>query len=459
MTALINRTLGENRGSPRIYLDDELLSQIGITETNKRYNREWFDNKLVLRLAIDGKYTVSSKLKNGKLVHVLDTCTKKLSTLFENNQKLRIAIKAGAVVIQSHTSEDNKQRRENNFLAMLQNGQTLTVGSVFHGGGIMDSALHSGFKKAGVYLTTSFAIELEAKYLQSSMNNNKQLFNSDTVYINSDVADVHPFNIPQVSLVSGGIPCVGASIAGRSKNKIPNAESHKTAGDLFFHFLNIFKASNAAIGVLENVPTYINTTAFIIIQSVLESLGYDLHTKVYSGGDYGSPENRERMVCVVVSKGLSHLGFEKLIPEMMESAKRKQLKLIDCLLPIADDSTEWKEVIYLKSKEKKDKAAGKGFAMQLLTPNDTCGTIGKGYKKARSTEPRLLHPTNPALSRLFTKDEHSLIKQAPVSIVAGLSETVGHEILGNSVTYSMFECLGEVLGKIAMNFIKCRMAA
>jgi DNA (cytosine-5)-methyltransferase 1 len=449
MTALINRTLGENRGSPRIYLDDELLEQLGVTPTNNRYNREWLDNKLILRLTPDGKYTVSSKTKNGKIVSVLDTCTNQLSTLFEKNQKLRIAIKAGVVIIQSHTSEDNKQRREHDYLTKAQNGSTLMAGSCFHGGGIMDSALHSGFKKSGVNITTSFAIELEQKYLLSSMNNNKHLFNSKTVFINSDIGDVHAFNIPEVNLMFAGIPCVGASNAGKAKNKIANAESHKTAGDLFFHFLNIFKASNAAVGVIENVPTYIDTTAFIVIKSVLSSLGYDLHTDIYSGGDYGSPENRKRMICVVVSKGLSHLGFEKLIPEMMNAGKRPQLKLIDCLLPIADDSTEWKEVIYLKEKMIKDRAAGKGFAMQLLRPDDTCGVLGKGYKKSRSTEPRLLHPTNESLSRLFTKDEHSLIKQAPLSIVAGLSETIGHEILGNSVTYSMFECLGEVIGIIS----------
>jgi len=459
MTALINRTLGQNRGVPRIYLDDELLDQLGVTEDIKRYDRDWQDNKLILRLAPLGKYTVSSKFKNGKYVHVLDTCTNELSNLFENNQKLRIAIKAGVVIIQSHTSEDNKQRRENAALTKLQKGLPLTAGSPFHGGGIMDAGLHSGFKKSGVNIATSFVIELESKYLQSSMKNNKHLFTDETVYINSDIGDVHPFNIPQVDLIIAGIPCVGASIAGRSKNKIANAESHKTAGDLFFHFLNIFKASNAAIGILENVPTYINTTAFIVIQSVLDSLGYDLHTDVYSGGDYGSPENRDRMICVVVSKGLSHLGFEKLIPEMMNNAKRPQQKIADCLLPISDDSSEWKEVTYLKEKEKKDKEAGKGFAMQLLTPDDTCGTIGKGYKKARSTEPRLRHPTKPELSRLFSKDEHALIKQAPISIVNGLSETVGHEILGNSVTYSMFEALGEVLGIIAKNQTGLQLAA
>lgn len=119
----------------------------------------------------------------------------------------------------------------------------------------------------------------------------------------------------------------------------------------------------------------------------------------------------------------------------------------DILEDVPLDSPMWKSYDYLEAKQVRDSEAGKGFKRQLVTAQDTSyGTIGRGYQKARSTEPFLLHPTDPTLSRLFTPGEHAAGKGIPVSVIAGVAATTAHEILGQSVIYPKFEAIGYAIG-------------
>lgn len=92
-------------------------------------------------------------------------------------------------------------------------------------------------------------------------------------------------------------------------------------------------------------------------------------------------------------------------------------------------------------------AQGKGFAMQIVTAFDTkCPTITKGYAKVRSTDPKLQHPSNPDLLRQFTAAEHARIKGIPERLVSGLSATLAHELLGQSICYEPFRAVGRLIG-------------
>lgn len=455
MASLINRKLREHRNSPRIFVDEAALFDFAPsllrTQSPEKslltYNRIWNEDHLVLELAQNGKYTLSTKLKDGVIVPVLDINLKKLGELFDINQDLRIAIKSGRIVIKAHANESDIESRVNVICEKLQKNKTLDVGSVFHGGGFLDSSMHNGFLNAGVKTTTRYAIEMEQRYLNSSRKNNKKLFNPDTFFIYSDVALVNYNNMPKCDIMYAGIPCTGASVSGAAKNKLKFAEDHDSAGACFFSFLNAVKSSNPAAIVIENVKQYLSTASYSIIKSVLGQLGYNLQSVVLNGADYGSFEKRERMVCIAITKGLGQEAvFNALFDNIEKMKKPKVTKLKDLLDTIPANDPSWKEVSYLKEKAIKDKEQGKGFAMQFLTEDSTsCGVIGAGYQKARSTEPRLLHPTNPELSRLFTPAEHARIKTHNPDIVNGLPATHAHAILGNGVIGAVFEVVGQCL--------------
>ncbi|WP_371917162.1 DNA cytosine methyltransferase [Pseudomonas sp. FSL W5-0299] len=180
---------------------------------------------------------------------------------------------------------------------------------------------------------------------------------------------------------------------------------------------------------------------------MLASLGYQLKEAVLNGNDFGALERRNRLVVVATSKGLPDLfDFTQLRP-----VREKEGSISEVLEDIPLDSERWKPFDYLAAKEARDKAAGKGFARQLLTGTEGhCGTIGRSYAKCRSTEPFLVHPVDPSLSRLFTPVEHARLKGIPEEIISGLPDTTAHEVLGQSVIYPVFESVGVELG-VALN--------
>lgn len=307
--------------------------------------------------------------------------------------------------------------------------------------------MHEGFEESNIATSVRFAIEIDSRYLDSSMRNNSHLFDSeDTVFINSDVSDVNCLNMPEVDGLIAGIPCTGASKSGRAKNKLQFAEDHETAGTCFFSTLNIIKYCNPAFGVIENVSSYQNTASFSVIKSVLGQLGYNLFFDNFIGSDFGASETRKRLVCIFVSKGLDQNRVTAKLSDAINAYKTTANPLKNVIQDVPLDSPRWKTVDYLKQKAVKDKESGKGFKLQLLTHDSvTCGTIGCGYAKQRTTEPRLVHPDNPELSRLFTPAEHAMIKGAPCSIIDGLSDTVAHEVLGNSVIYPLFKAVARAI--------------
>ena len=456
MPSVLNKTLALHREAPRIYIDSNLLDDC-IVDGNLRYDRDWQDHKLILIMNPNGKYTLSTKTKDSSVIPVLDINTRKLNELFNDAEMLRVAIMSGRIIISAHAQAGEISVREDRLRNKLKNGIPLDVGSQFHGGGTLDVSMHKGFENAGVKATTSYAIEIEGRYLESSRRNNKQIFNPDTIFINSDIALVNHSAMKPVEIILAGLPCQGASVSGKAKNKLKHSEDHSQAGVCFFSFLSTIRSCAPSIIVIENVKQYLNTASFSIISSVLGQMKYVLKTFVLDGKDYGSFEHRQRMVCIAISEGIASEAFFDQITNQLEEEKSNYSPTIlkDLLSPMADDDQAWKEVRYLKSKEVSDRKNGKGFRMQILeTEAKSCGVIGSGYAKSRSTEPRLIHPKTPDLSRLFTTQEHAKIKSLDPKIVDGLPQTIGHQILGNGVIGNIFKSVGFAIGKALSESVK-----
>ncbi|MFP3441581.1 DNA cytosine methyltransferase, partial [Pantoea sp. SIMBA_133] len=89
-------------------------------------------------------------------------------------------------------------------------------------------------------------------------------------------------------------------------------------------------------------------------------------------------------------------GFEI---EDVAPVERKPATLAEVLDDAAETADKWRDYAYLRDKEARDKAAGKGFRRQLLTPEaERVPTITREYQKVRSTDPQLAHPSDPRLS-------------------------------------------------------------
>jgi DNA (cytosine-5)-methyltransferase 1 len=389
---------------------------------------------------------VSKRTRNERVYPLIELRDSIITELFKIGTKLRVAIQDGRIIISPSHIAMRVQERVSRFLDKLKNNQSLHVVSLFHGGGVLDAALHEGMQRSKLASYVKVGVELEGDYIDSSLRNNPSLWRDDSIVINGDIRDVNILGsgIPQTDLLVGGIPCTGASRAGKSKNKLTCAEEHSTAGSLFHDYLNWVKVTNPCIVILENVVEYMTEAAMTVIRSVLSHLGYELSETVLDGPSLGSLEKRKRLCLVATTPGVcGPVDFGQLIP-----VRKKEEKLADILEMIPGDSDSWKTFDYLAEKEERDKASGKGFKRQLLTgEEDGCGTIGRGYAKARSTEPFIVAPHDPLLSRLLTVLEHARVKTIPRRLIEGLSATIAHEILGQSVIYSAFVAVGELIGK------------
>lgn len=457
MTFIINTKLGESKGQSRIWLEGVRLERGGFSPSTK-YELVISERKVILKVAAEGAYTVSKRKRNGKLSPIIDLSNQKLTQAFEGVEMLRVLIRDGSIIVSAHFQQGKIERREERLFERLKTNRSLDVCSLFHGSGVLDKALHAGFAKSGIASTVAVAVEMEGGYIDNSLVNNPELWSEKSLVVNAPIETLNYGAAAQeVDIVIAGLPCTGASKSGRAKNKLEFAESHDAAGAMFFHFLQIVQNLNPSIVIIECVPEYQNTASMAVIRSVMDSLSYTVTEAIMDGNEYGALEKRKRLCVVAITSGLKQFSFESAVPE-----RTKEACLGDILEHVADDSPRWKTFDYLAAKEVRDTAAGKGFRRQLLDASAPfCGVIGKGYAKCRSTEPFYRHPTIAGLSRLLTPVEHARVKGIPENVIAGLSDTVAHEILGQSIIYPLFVAIGKAIGSLLKGItsgFECRAA-
>ena len=196
--------------------------------------------------------------------------------------------------------------------------------------------------------------------------------------------------------------------------------------------------------VLENVEEYAKSASAQLMRHQLADMGYRVEEFVLRARDFGALENRVRWALVALSDGVPSLGSV----EPNEASGEPAMALGDLLDAVPLDSPSWSPMNYLRDKEARDRAAGKGFAMQVVTPASTSvPTIRKQYNKGGSTDPYVQHPERAELLRKFTPAEHARIKGVPATLVADMSATAAHEALGQGIVVAPFRALFKRLGE------------
>ena len=435
--------IGENRGAKRVWLQGEMLNKAGFGH-DSRFNIEKRDGGLVLSIGDNGTRKVSKKDKNDKVIPIIDINSNETLAIFEGLEVVRVIFKENAIYIMPLASEVKARERLQRVTQKMQAGEPLTFGSLAHGGGVMDDALDAGFTAAGLTAELAFANEIRSDLTDHAMELGRT-WKRSTIALNAPMQEIAfddyvMSKVGRVDVLAAGLPCSGASVAGRAKRGLVHPESHPEVGHLVVAFLAIIAKVNPAAIILENVVPYSSSASMDIIRTQLANMQYELQEAVMDGADFGSLEPRKRMVMVAVTKGME-FSFDAIEKPAVTAST-----LADVLEDIPLDDASWSEMKGLKDKEIRDAKAGKSFAMQIFTADsDHICTLTKGMQKNRSTDAKIQHPTNPDLLRIPTPTEHARIKHIPEAMIAGLCKTTAHEMLGQSVIYSVFVALGKVL--------------
>lgn len=445
------KKVGQNRGAPRVWLEGTQTERAGFA-AGQRYDIEVQGQMVVLQANPDGSRVVSGKMVGERNNPIIDINSRELLAMFDGMAAIRIVVKKDQIYLLPLASEVKKRERFTRLREKLENGDELTIGSLSHGGGVLTHAIHSGLQQAGIVSRLAFANEIRGELLEhaaihnDAWSENTQVLAAPMQELAFDDRGVA--SIPKVEILEMGLPCSGASRAGRSKRGLVHPEAHPDVGHLVVSALVIVSKSNAAIVILENVPEYAHSASADILRNQLRDMGYNTHERVLNGKEWGTLENRNRWCMVAVTQGIA-FDFDQLQPP---SAFDRTVA--DALDEVALDDPAWKSVQYLKDKEVRDAAKGNSFGMQIVTPADnSVPTIRKGYFKGGSTDPRLQHPEDPELSRLFSGAEHARIKEVPVALVAGLSNTLAHEVLGQGIVYPPFQGVGRHVGDALNRFV------
>lgn len=171
---------------------------------------------------------------------------------------------------------------------------------------------------------------------------------------------------PDFNAMFGGSPCQDFSIAGDQKGSIWQCnscgheynplEAHylgrnccpkcgseeivKTRSSLLVEWLRFLREKKPRFAIYENVKNLIGKrfhTTFELFLKELEEYGYNVYWKVLNAKDYGIPQNRERVYCVIIRKDCDNGQFEfpkpipltKLLSDMLEDNVGERYYLSD----------------------------------------------------------------------------------------------------------------------------------
>jgi DNA (cytosine-5)-methyltransferase 1 len=267
MITLINNSFKERRGKPAIWIEGHKL--VPAFKPHERFNLIISEEKREVRFEkdLDGEKKVSIRSARGNSVDLplIEVRDERLLDVFELGMELRVVVTEGLVVFTVHGDDLAAVERTQRFLNRVKEGKPLRVGSIFTGGGVLDKAIHEGMKIAGVDSYLKVCVESDERYVESLMQNQSDLFRSDSIVINSLIEKVEFRKNFCLEIMVLGIPCTGSSQAGKSKLKIKGAEQHESAGACFFYALNMIKAAQPAIIVLENVTNYKSEMSYFVI--------------------------------------------------------------------------------------------------------------------------------------------------------------------------------------------------
>jgi DNA (cytosine-5)-methyltransferase 1 len=387
-------------------------------------------NNIEIRLSQSGKYTVTRKEVAGKFVPVMDARLPSEHSL-QVDDRVRVVFSDGIISVSLHHELQAKMEREKQFIEGVRSG-ALREGSLCTGGGISTAATFEAIRDAG--LTGSklaYVVDESLSYLQVAGANNFAV-TDETKFIVSRLEEVEPEYIGKLDVLSFSLPCAGLSRAGAAKHKL-SPEEHSSAPSVF-GLRTFIKKANPAVLWSENVREAKDSPLYILLKAELVRLGYRIVEDVTANEKTGSLEKRTRYWFMAVSDGLD-ASLDRDIFNYQMSLSHSNLNAIR---DMDADSTEsnWADNDYLKAKQVRDAADGKGFAKrQLMTGEEqSVGTIGRFYAKRRSTECFWVRDTDDK-ERLFSPKEHAAVKQIPYGLVSNISNTMAHEIMGQSIDY------------------------
>lgn len=278
------------------------------------------------------------------------------------------------------------------------------------------------------------------------------------------VGDIVPYDasdIPDHDVLLAGFPCQPFSIAGVSKKNAlgrPHGFECTTQGTLFFDVARIIATKRPKAFLLENVKNLLShdkgNTFKVILQTLKEELGYDVHYRVIDGQHF-VPQHRERIIIVGFREktGFSWADLDLPADGPRLSAilhpENGSQKTEEPYTTGAQGKVQGKYVLtdklwaYLQAYAEKHRAAGNGFGFGLVSPDNVARTLSARYYKDGSEI--LVSRGKGKNPRRLTPRECARLMGFPESFRIPVSDTQAYRQFGNSVVVPVMEEMARIM--------------
>lgn len=285
-----------------------------------------------------------------------------------------------------------------------------------------------------------------------------------------DITAIDAADIPDHDVLLAGFPCQPFSIAGVSKKNAlgrPHGFECTTQGTLFFDVARVIATKRPKAFLLENVKNLLShdkgNTFRVILQTLRDELGYDVHYKVIDGQHF-TPQHRERIIIVGFRDKTGFSWDDLQIPA-------EGPRLASILHP--QDGSEAVEEpytigplgkinpkytltpnlwAYLQAYKEKHSAAGNGFGFGLVYPDSVTRTLSARYHKDGSEI--LVWQGKGKRPRRLTPRECARLMGYPDSFQIQVSDTQAYRQFGNSVVVPVMREVARIMAPRVIQLIQ-----
>ena len=254
-----------------------------------------------------------------------------------------------------------------------------------------------------------------------------------------DITKIDAKDIPDFDILLGGFPCQPFSQAGLKKG------FSDTRGTLFFEIERIIKEKRPKAFLLENVKQlrgHNKGKTLKIILEHIDALNYYVKAEVLRAGDFGVPQNRERIYIVGISK--DHYDVPDDYDFEFPKPTYKKTRLGDILEHNVDDKYTISDALWEghQRRKKKHQEKGNGFGFSLFNNESKyTNTISARYYKDGSEI--LIDQGEGKNPRKLTPRECARLQGFPEEFIITVSDTQAYKQFGNSVAVPVVRALAK----------------
>jgi len=274
----------------------------------------------------------------------------------------------------------------------------------------------------------------------------------EVTHITGDVTQIKSTDVPDHEILVAGFPCQPFSIAGVSKKNSlgkPHGFADATQGTLFFDVARILDEKRPSAFLLENVKNLKShdkgRTLKVILQTLTEELGYDVHIKVIDAQAF-TPQHRERVFIAGFADKNTFSWDDLIIPSqgpkigtILHRTDGSEPNLSwdsDKYFDHARNRVQPKYTLtsnlwaYLQNYAAKHRLAGNGFGFGLVDSDSVSRTLSARYYKDGS---EILVRQSRRRPRRLTPRECARLMGYPDTFEIPVSDTQAYKQFGNSV--------------------------